>query len=78
NKGSSERNFKIALEEYQKTVKLTQRELNSLQTYLKLAHAMHLLEANFSKVHDSNNSEENEYWLSQGRAGLKQMLSISE
>ncbi|MBU0898387.1 MAG: phosphotransferase [Nanoarchaeota archaeon] len=72
-KKKSESNFKIALDEYQKTIKLTPRELEILPTYIKLAHAMHVLRANYEKVVEGNNSDENEYWLNQGRMGLRQM-----
>ncbi|MFC1617849.1 phosphotransferase [Patescibacteria group bacterium] len=73
NKSESEENLRIALAEYQKTIKLTTRELKSLPEYIKLAHAMHLLSANYEKVAEKNDSEENEYWLNQGRIGLQQM-----
>ena len=72
NKEESDKNMKIALEEYQKKIKLTEKELDSLETYIKLAHAMHLLSANFEKVKMNNNSEENEYWINQGKKGLMQ------
>ncbi|MBU2496687.1 MAG: phosphotransferase [Nanoarchaeota archaeon] len=75
-KEKSEKNLKIALEEYQKEIKLTSRELKVLPTYIKLAHAMHVLRANYEKVVEKNNSKENEYWLNQGRKGLKQLLKI--
>lgn len=73
NKKKSETNLKTALEEYQKTIELTPREIEVLPTYIKLAHAMHILEANYEKVAEKNDSDENEYWLNQGRTGLKQM-----
>lgn len=69
-KSKSENNLKIALEEYQKTITLTSKELEVLSIYIKLAHAMHLLSANYEKIVKKNNSEENEYWLNQGRSGL--------
>ena len=69
-KRKTEKNFKIALEEYQKTIKLTQEELEVLPAYIKLAHAMHVLSANYEKVVEKNDSEENEYWINQGRMGL--------
>lgn len=69
-KSKSENNLKIALEEYQKTITLTSKELEVLSIYVKLAHAMHLLSANYEKTVKKNNSEENEYWLNQGRSGL--------
>jgi len=75
-KNSSEQsnsNLEIALKEYQKRIKLTNREIRSLPTYIKLAHAMHVLRANYEKVANCNSSEENEHYLQLGRAGLKQM-----
>ncbi len=70
-KENSEKNFKIALNEYLKTTPLTKSELDALPTYIELAHAMHLLSANYEKVNKNNSSEENEYWLNQGRMGLR-------
>ncbi len=72
-KEKSESNLKIALNEYQKNIKLTTRELEALPTYIKLAHVMHVLRANYEKVVEKDNTKENEYWLNQGRMGLKQM-----
>lgn len=69
-KSKSENNLKIALEEYQKIIKLTPRELEVLPNYIKFAHAMFLLQANYNKVSGENDSAENDYWLKQGRAGL--------
>ena len=74
-KSKSENNLKIALEEYQKTITLTPRELEVLPIYIELAHAMHILSANYEKVVEKNDSEENEYWLNQGKAGLYQVAS---
>lgn len=67
----TENNLKVALEEYQKKIKLTDKELESLPLYIKFAHAMNLLSANFEKVVNKNDSDENEYWLNLGRSGLK-------
>jgi len=74
NKKESNKNMEIVLEEYQKEIKLTEKELDSLEIYIKLAHAMHLLSGNFEKVKKNNNSYENEYWINQGRKGLMQTL----
>ena len=73
-KERGKRNLKTALEEYQKIIKLTSRELETLPTYIKLAHAMHVLSANYEKIVEKNNSDENEYWLNEGRKGLIQMI----
>lgn len=71
----SKENLDVALKEYKKRIQLTKGELGALPTYIKLAHGMHLLCANFEKVSKSNNSYENEYWFNQGIRGLKQSLS---
>ncbi len=70
-KENSEKNLKLALSEYQKLISLTSRELEILPTYVKFAHAMHIIRANYEKVAEKNYSEENEYWLNQGRIGLR-------
>lgn len=69
--GDAKENLKIALDEYQKKVKLTQKELDSLENYIQLAHAMHLLSGNFEKVEKGNELPENDYWINQGRSGLE-------
>lgn len=74
-KSKSENNLKVTLEEYQKTIGLTSKELEVLPIYIKIAHVMHILLANYEKVAEKNDSEENKYWLNQGRAGLRQMLN---
>lgn len=66
------KNRKIALDEYQKTVPLTKKELEALPAYIELAHGMHVLSANFEKVVNNVKLKENEYWLNQGRMGLRQ------
>ncbi|MFA5871567.1 MAG: phosphotransferase [Parcubacteria group bacterium] len=71
-KSKSEENLKLALKEYQKKIKLTARELEALPVYIKLAHAMHILLANYQKIVEKNNSKENEYFFRQGKLGLKQ------
>lgn len=70
-KSKSENNLRVALKEYQKTIALTPKELEVLSTYIEIAHAMHLLSANYEKVVKKNNSEENKYWINQGRSGLR-------
>ncbi len=72
-KNESEKNFKDALKEYQKRIKLTPREIKSLSTYINLAHAMRVLLSTYEKKANKNNSKENEYILSIGRAGLRQL-----
>lgn len=62
--------FAIVVDEYQKKLQLTSNEINELPFFIELAHVMHLLEANYQKVAEKNNSVENEYWLELGRKGL--------
>ncbi len=71
-KEKSEKRFKAVLDEYQKTIQLTTEEKEKLPIYIRLAHAMHVLCANYEKIVNNNDSDENEYFLAQGRAGLKQ------
>jgi len=63
--------FRTLLEEYKKEIKLTWAEESELPTYIQMAHAMHLLRANYEKVVNKNNTVENEYFLNIGRIGLK-------
>lgn len=71
NKEKSEENLKLALKEYRKNIKLTEKELKVLPVYINFAHAMHVLMANYQKMVEKNNSKENEYFLQQGRIGLR-------
>jgi Ser/Thr protein kinase RdoA (MazF antagonist) len=57
----SQKNLGIALEAYQKKIKLTLKELEALPDYIRLAHAMHVLCANYCKKAEHNNSKENQY-----------------
>ncbi len=70
----SQRNLDVGLEEYQKRIQLTDRELKALPIYIKIAHAMHVLCSSYEKGAQNNTTEENEYWLKRGRQGLEQML----
>jgi len=72
-KEKSESNFETVLSEYQKTIKLTKEELKALPTYIRLAHAMHVICASYQKFAKGNNTKENEYFLNHGRTGLRQM-----
>lgn len=73
-KKNSEKNFSLFLKEYHKTNPLTNLELKTLPLYIQLAHAMHLLRANYEKRANNNLSLENKYFLELGRAGLKQLI----
>lgn len=68
--------YNLALNEYKKRIELTKLEVESLPLYLKAAHAMHILGSGKEKYNKNNESEENEYWLSQGRKGLKDMTKL--
>jgi len=63
--------YKLALNEYQKHNSLTEKEIQVLPLFVKVAHAMHLLCATYEKVVKGNNSEENDYWINLGKVGLK-------
>ena len=65
-------NLEIALREYQKTTPLTEKEIGALPIYIRLAHAMHVLLASYHKYALKNNLPENEYFLKEGRLGLRQ------
>ncbi len=65
-----ERNLKIALDEYQKEIQLTNKELEVLPLYIQASHAMHVIGASKSIIEDGD-SEENQDWLKKGREGLK-------
>ena len=62
--------YDLAVGEYQKYVQLTPDEITTLPAYVKLAHAMHILLANYLRVESGNTSSENDYYLKLGRAGL--------
>jgi Ser/Thr protein kinase RdoA (MazF antagonist) len=70
----SNKNLDIALKEYQKTIKLTEKELTVLPTYIKLAHAMHVLGGNYGKAMGIGTKKENDYWIKLGRAGLSRFI----
>jgi Ser/Thr protein kinase RdoA (MazF antagonist) len=71
NKTNNEHNLALVLEEYQKKIKLTKKEILALPVYIKLAHAMHVLLANYEKKIKKNDSKENAYFLRRGRMGLR-------
>lgn len=62
--------YDLAVGEYQKYIRLTPVEITTLPAYVKLAHVMHILLANYHKVVNGNSSSENDYYLELGRAGL--------
>ncbi len=56
--------------EYQKSIQLTDQEIFVLPLYTKVAHAMHIICANYEKAVNGNNSKENDSWLQLGENGL--------
>ena len=72
-KTNTEKNLRVALDEYQKKIPLTEKEIQALPAYIKLAHAMHVVRATYEKHHEYSYLAENDYFLSQGRAGLKML-----
>jgi Ser/Thr protein kinase RdoA (MazF antagonist) len=63
--------YNLALEEYQKSIPLTQSEIDTLPLFVKVAHVMHVLCATYEKVAKGNNSSENQYWIDLGKTGLR-------
>lgn len=70
-----EDNYHIALSEYQKVITLTQLEIQSLPTFIKIAHAMHIIGSTRSKQ-KGEDTKENHHWLELGRQGLSYILDI--
>ncbi|MDD5162609.1 MAG: phosphotransferase [Candidatus ainarchaeum sp.] len=73
-KSKTEKNIEIVLEEYQKIIPLTQKELEALPTYIKLGHAIYVILATYTKCKKGINNPENEYFLELGRVGLLQSM----
>ena len=71
NKEETYSRIKVLLDEYRKHIKLTEIELNKFQLFFDFANAMHVLSASYQKG-IGNTSEENEYWLNEGKIGLQQ------
>jgi Ser/Thr protein kinase RdoA (MazF antagonist) len=70
-------NYNLTLKEYQKIVKLEQEELEILPTYIKLAHAMHIIPATRENA-KGNTLPENDFWLQSGREGIRIASEIWE
>jgi len=71
-KQNSDARSSILLNEYQKNIELTEIEKKVLPLFIKIAHAMHVLIGSYEKVENKNGSDENEYFILQGRKGLLQ------
>ncbi|MDO8500107.1 MAG: phosphotransferase [bacterium] len=65
-----ERQRDFAIKEYQKHIRLTDKEIAALPIFCDAAHAMHILQATYEKKVRNNNSQENAYWLKLGKIGL--------
>ncbi len=70
NPNSFPKMYDFVVAEYEKYIKLTKEEKETLPLYVKFAHAMHLLRANYERIVEKNETEENNYFLSIGRIGL--------
>lgn len=64
-------NYQLAIEEYQKKIKLTDLELKTLPSFVKIAHAMHVIRGTYEREVNNNLSQENQYWINLGRIGLE-------
>ena len=61
-----------ALSEYQKSgISLTSTELETLPLFVRLAHAMNVIGASSVEATNYISQEENKYWLSLGKKGLR-------
>ena len=76
NKDSIITYYKLLTNEYQKHLKLTTEELEVLPLFIKVAHAMHYIQATIEKEIKKNKSQENEYWLKLGKKGLEQASKV--
>ena len=62
--------YNLALAEYQKIIQLEKEEINILPTYIKLAHAMHIIPATREKFKGTK-VPENDFWLKSGQEGIR-------
>lgn len=69
-------NYKLVLEIYQKNVDLNQREIDLLPTYIKLAHAMHIVPATREKAKGNLLLPENDFLLKSGQKGIRLATEI--
>jgi len=65
--------YDFALAEYQKYIPFTSKEISALPLYIRMGHAMHIIGAS-AAIAKNGPSQENQYWLNLGRAGLEQHL----
>lgn len=74
----SNKNLEIALNEYQKKMTLTPKELVALPIYILLAHAMHVLCTTYEKKVNGNMTNENKAFYELGRAGVRMTAAVLE
>lgn len=68
-KENTYKNISVLLKEYDKYSKLNEYELKTFGTFYKLANAMHILETEYI-IKTEGDSEENQYWLNEGKVGF--------
>ena len=62
--------YNLRLKEYQKIIKLEDEKIDLLPTYIKLAHAMHIVPATRGKFKGTQ-LPENDFWLKFGQEGIR-------
>jgi Ser/Thr protein kinase RdoA (MazF antagonist) len=67
-----QRRTEIFLEEYKKNIQLTEEELELLDLFIDVAVAMEVIRPTFEKKAKGNRTEENAYWLKNGRRKLRE------
>lgn len=65
-----DKDYEFVVSEYQKHLELTDDELKTLPLFVNLAHAMHIVGAVRERDLHGNESDENDYWLTQGHEVL--------
>lgn len=63
-------NYNLALSTYQEEIRLEKREIDLLPTYIKLAHAMHIVPATREML-KGNQLPENSFLLESGQKGIR-------
>ena len=73
-KKNTELKRKVALEEYQKIIKLTEQELKFLPLLTKATHVIYLLSSAYMKNVLKEESEETNYWYSRSKKALESSI----
>jgi len=68
---SNEENIQLAIDEYQKIIKLTEQELEILPALIKIGFAMYLICGIYEREVRNNHKAENDYWIKLGMLGLE-------